>query len=211
MKFVVTKFGLGFNTINSFTDQQKWKLLNLVEYTHDKPQNVFEYTQISIPNSKELSSMSPIIQFTCFASRRPFYYFANAYSLIFLITITSIGTFAIDSSLPQNRLHTTATIFLTSVSFKWVINRSLPAVCYTTSLDLYSILSILYICLVFGWHSIVGAHQEIRHVDKWMLLTFSCIFIILQVFFIFKSLISYMMVIKIEKKVKSFSKELKKI
>ena len=211
MKFVVTKFVLGFYTVNSFTDQQKWKLLNLVEYTYDMPQHESENTQISTqPNSKYLSSMSPRINFTCFASRRPFYYLASAYSLIFLMTIASIGTFSIKCSLPQNRLQTIVTIILSSVSFKWAINRSLPSVCYTTSLDLYSILSILFLCLVFSWHSIVGAFTpNLDQVDKWMLLTFSCIFILLQVIFLLKFLHGYMMVIKLEKKVKAFSEELK--
>ena len=207
--FTVTKYGLGFNTINSFTDQQKWKLLNLVEYTYDIPKNQIDPISRQ-PNSKYLISTSPRLQFTCFASRRPFYYFANAYCLIFLITITSIGTFAIDCNLSHNRLHTTATIFLTSVSFKWVTNRKLPAVCYTTSLDLYSIFSIIFICLIFSWHSVMGAfNPRLNEYDSWMLLIFCGLFVLLQTFFVFRTLSSYLIILKIEKKAKAFSKQSK--
>ncbi len=107
----MTKYGLGFNTKRTFVDQQKWRLLDLVEHHFE--------------NTNEFKD-SPRIQFKCFANRRPFYYYANAFSMIFLITITAIGiklyllssylyfmlvfskgTFAISCSLPQNRLHTT--------------------------------------------------------------------------------------------------------
>lgn len=38
------------------------------------------------------------------------------------------------------------TLLLTSVTFKWITNRSLPTVSYMTSLDKYSISSMLFIC-----------------------------------------------------------------
>ena len=72
----MTKYGLGFNTKRTFVDQQKWRLLDLVEYQLD--------------NANE-SKDSPRIQFKCSVNRRPFYYYANAFSMIFLISITAIG------------------------------------------------------------------------------------------------------------------------
>ena len=80
--------------------------------------------------------------------KRPGYYISNAYFLIFLITISGLTIFSVDCNLPQNRLQTTYTILLTSVSFKWVINRSLPTVSYLTSLDKYAITSIFFLILV---------------------------------------------------------------
>ena len=67
------------------------------------------------------------------------YYFFNAYFLIFLITVSALTIFSVDCKMPQSRLQTTFTLLLTSVSFKWVINRSLPHVSYLTSLDKYAI------------------------------------------------------------------------
>ena len=99
------------------------------------------------------------------------------------------------------------------MSFKWVINRSLPIVCYTTSLDLYSIVGIFFICLVFSWHSVVGAFYSsnpsyFQMIDKWMLLAFSCLFLLIQGFFVLNSLKSYLKVRQIQKKSQKYFKEL---
>ena len=91
-----------------------------------------------------------------FRNRRAGYYLFNAYSLIFLITSTALTIFSIDCKLPQNRLQTTFIILLTSISFKWVINRYLPTVSYLTSLDTYSLISIFFICLLNVWHALIG-------------------------------------------------------
>ncbi len=205
----MTKYGLGFNTKRTFVDQQKWRLLDLVEYQFDELSGAGnENTEIIMysknPNIEDLSLLSPRLLFKCFASRRPFYYYANAFSLIFLISIISIGTFAIDCKYPQFRLNTTATIFLTSINFKWVINRSLPSVCYVTSLDAYSSLSILFIVLIYSWHSIVGGfYTDLQKVDKWLLLVFSCLFILLQIIFMIVGVRSYLKVKKYDRKVKA--------
>ena len=208
---VVKKYGLGFNTIRTFTDQQKWRLLNMVEYV-DLIQNyetenteTMIYSQTTNVNTGSKYLKSPRIQFKCFANRRPFYYYANAYSLIFLITVITLGTFGIDSKSPQFRLNTTATIFLTSVSFKWVINRNLPAVCYITSLDAYSILSIVFIILVYSWHSLVGAFPDaLVPIDQWLLLAFSCLFILFQLLFVVRGYRSYSKVLYYENKEKAY-------
>jgi hypothetical protein len=70
---------------------------------------------------------------TCFCSRKPGYYIFNAYFLIFLITTTALTIFSVDCKLQQNRLQINFLILLTSVSFKWIINRSLPTISYLPS------------------------------------------------------------------------------
>ena len=50
----------------------------------------------------------------------------NAYFLIFLITSASLCTFAIPPSNAHGRLQITCTLLLTSVTFRWVVNKSLP-------------------------------------------------------------------------------------
>ena len=98
----------------------------------------------------------PKLVSTCYCARRPGFYFFNAVSLIFLITISALTVFSISYDLPQNRLQVTYTILLASISFKWVINRSLPPVSYLTSLDKYAIACIFYVCALAGWHGIIG-------------------------------------------------------
>jgi hypothetical protein len=65
--------------------------------------------------------------------------------------------FSIDYTLVNSRLQSTFTLLLTSVSFKWVINRSLPTVSYLTILDKYAIICIIYLTLLAIWHSIIAS------------------------------------------------------
>ncbi len=99
---------------------------------------------------------------------RPTFYYWNAFFLIFLITVASLSIFSIRCHQNQNRIQTTCTLLLTSVTFKWITNRSLPTISYMvtkrvlfgismlirkyflrlrkTSLDKYSIICILLLC-----------------------------------------------------------------
>jgi hypothetical protein len=77
----------------------------------------------------------------------------NAFFLIFLITIQSLTIFSIDYKQVNSRLGSSFTLLLTSVSFKWVVNRSLPTVAYLTGLDRYAITCIIYLSLLAAWHS----------------------------------------------------------
>lgn len=126
---------------------------------------------------------------TVYCARKAGYYFFNAFFLIFLITVLAFNIFSVDCKLPQNRLQITTTLLLTSVSFKWVINRSLPAVSYLTSLDKYAIISILFICLLCVWHAIIGSAWQSdlkwsQELDKWALFTFAIAFLIYNTTFV---------------------------
>jgi hypothetical protein len=54
--------------------------------------------------------------------------------LQFLICCLVFVTFAVERSLPQNRLQLSFTLVLTSVAFKFVVNQSLPKISYLTYL-----------------------------------------------------------------------------
>lgn len=71
---------------------------------------------------------TPKIVATIYCSRKSGYYMFNAFFLIFLITSSALTIFAIDCKLTPNRLQISYTLLLTSISFKWVVNRSLPTV-----------------------------------------------------------------------------------
>ena len=83
-----------------------------------------------------------------------------------LFTANSLTIFSIDHKTPQSRLQTTYTILVGSISFKWVINRSLPPVSYLTSLDKYAILCIFYVCILGCWHGIIGTISEYLNEDN---------------------------------------------
>ena len=54
----------------------------------------------------------------------------------FLIACLSFLTFAVSTTLPQNRLQLAFTLILTNVAFKFVVNQSLPRIPYLTYLVL---------------------------------------------------------------------------
>ncbi len=154
----------------------------------------------------------PKVVATCFCSRKSFYYISNAYFLIFLITVSAFNIFSIDCKLPANRIHINSVLLLTSVSFKWVINRSLPTVSYLTSLDKYAIVCIFYICMLGLWHSIVGSFwskADAVEIDKWALLTFACFFVLIHVGLAIWFIVAYRHVIRIRRKEKEFLQKLR--
>lgn len=135
--------------------------------------------------SKDIRFNNPKFVVSCYCSRRPGYYLFNAYYLIFLITVSSLTIFAIKPELPQNRLQTTFTLLLTSISFKWVINKSLPTISYLTSLDQYAIVCITFLCALNLWHAIAGAlYPGNNELDKWLLICFSIVFILINLGFV---------------------------
>lgn len=127
----------------------------------------------------------PMIMFQCQAARRSGYFFWNAYFLIFLITSAVFSTFSIRFDQPQFRLPTTATLMLTSITFRWSYSsRCLPTVNYLTSLDKYSINSLILIFLCLIWHGLgvvflnFFTWDTVKKLDR-LFLTFLIIFFIL--------------------------------
>lgn len=55
-----------------------------------------------------------------------------SFVLQFFISALSMATFAVSPELPQNRLHLSFTLLLTTVAFKFVINQNLPRISYLT-------------------------------------------------------------------------------
>jgi hypothetical protein len=136
--------------IKCFVDSQEWRL-----YRHV---NVREFLRDSVFSTETF----PAIDFTIFAARRPTFYYWNAFFLVFLITLSSLTIFSIRCHMNQNRIQTVCTLLLTSVTFKWLTNRSLPTVSYMTSLDKYSLTCMLFLCCEVIWHSAISCFMEIE-------------------------------------------------
>lgn len=188
----------------TFVDQQKWKFYSYVEISNKE----------SVEEDESLKSYKcgddmPLIRAACFVARQPGYYYWNAYFLIFLITVSSLCTFSVDCRLPQSRLQITFTLLLTSISFKWVVNRSLPAISYLTSLDIYAIANIVFLCLIGSWHAIAGACWEAsyaRFLDMWLLISFASLFVLIQIVLILKLTIPYIKICDLKRKEKKYLK-----
>ncbi|CAF4199370.1 unnamed protein product [Rotaria magnacalcarata] len=151
----------------AFVDQQEWLLY---EHVDAEQRFVKEYFN-SISDDKNVQSSlnegrkRSIVSVSCHAARRSGYFYWNGYCLIFLITICGFTVFSMPPNLPQNRLQTGATLLLTSITFRWTVNRSLPTISYLTSLDKYAIISIFILVSLCIWHAIIGA---IIYIDNLM-------------------------------------------
>ncbi|CAF0831072.1 unnamed protein product [Adineta steineri] len=117
-----------------FSDQQSWHLYEHVE---------FQFEQYREEYSINYDQLHPVLVCTCHVGRKCGYYVWNAYFLIFLITSAALSTFSIPPSNSHGRLQITCTLLLTSVTFRWVVNKSLPTISYLTALDIYAIASIV--------------------------------------------------------------------
>ena len=184
---------MGADVTNIFVDQQKWHLYNLIDIS-DKPSydvknqanlvSITKYLAFDL-EPRTIEKRAPKFVATCYCSRKPGYFIWNAYFLIFLITASPLTIFSMDCKQPQFRLNTSFTILLTSITFKWVVNRSLPAVSYLTSLDKYSIVCIFYICCLCVWHSIVGSFwprdEACPYIDKYALGAFAFLFLAIHI------------------------------
>ncbi|UJR28570.1 hypothetical protein I4U23_009803 [Adineta vaga] len=130
-----------------FSDQQSWHLYEHVEFTCEEHREEF---------SLNYNETHPVVVCTCHVGRKCGYYIWNAYFLIFLITSASLCTFAIPPSNTHGRLQITCTLLLTSVTFRWVVNKSLPTISYLTALDVYAISSIVALCIINVFHGVIS-------------------------------------------------------
>jgi hypothetical protein len=98
-------------------------------------------------------------------------------------------TFSIDVEQPFYRLPTSATLLLTSVTFRWMYScRCLPTVDYLTSLDKYSLISIIFIYSACIWHGGVSHMmlffgckiEDLRIMDRYVCLAFIVLYFTVQ-------------------------------
>ncbi|CAF0881847.1 unnamed protein product [Rotaria sp. Silwood1] len=55
-----------------------------------------------------------------------------------------------------NRLQISCTLLLTSITFRWTVNRSLPTISYLTAMDKYAIMCLFILVILSIWHAIIG-------------------------------------------------------
>ena len=165
--------------INNTLDNSMWRLNNVVKTKKGKLDCEFSFGKREYP----------LISVTVQAFRSPGFFYWNAVLPIFLITLASLGPFVIDYKIPQSRLPSTATMLLTSVSFRWIVGRLLPTVSYLTSLDKYSLASMMLITFMLFYHAIIAAvyhyfsEEFIYRVDKFAFLLFCALILVKQVIF----------------------------
>ncbi|CAF2075405.1 unnamed protein product [Rotaria magnacalcarata] len=55
-----------------------------------------------------------------------------------------------------NRLQISCTLLLTSITFRWTVNQSLPTISYLTTMDKYAIMCLFILVILSIWHAIIG-------------------------------------------------------
>ncbi|CAF1685828.1 unnamed protein product, partial [Adineta ricciae] len=161
----------------AFVDQQEW---SLYEYVDTKQRYIKEFlfrggngeeeeeeeeeeekkTDSNNEDSNALTNKErnrSVVTVTCHAARCSNYFYWNGYCLIMLITIVSFCVFAIPPNLCPNRLQISCTLLLTSITFRWTVNRSLPTISYLTTMDKYAIMCLFILVILSIWHAIIGA------------------------------------------------------
>ena len=218
-------------TLHTFRDQQKFQLYTIVttseqaSYDTDTPLKQVSVSSDMHSGAKRSDSKAHEIDTslytkpskrskyvaTTYCSRRPGYFLMNVYAFNFLITSLSLVIFSIDTDKAPNRITGTFTLILTSVSFKFVSNRSVPTVSYMTSLDRYQIILIMFLCSCCLWHAIISgiltkSEQLILKVfvDKMALCIFAVVFFVIQFTFSIIIYLSYLKIKKLESQEKQY-------
>ncbi|UJR07959.1 hypothetical protein I4U23_012238 [Adineta vaga] len=158
----------------AFVDQQEWSLYEHVNTeqrfikdflfrTGDDDENENDGDNETIQGKEDRKRS--VLTVTCHAARKSTYFYWNGYFLIFMITFVSFCTFGMPMQVAINRLQVSCTLLLTSVTFRWTVNRSLPTVSYLTSLDKYGIICMLILVSHSIWHGMISTITWVRTTD----------------------------------------------
>ncbi|CAF3611252.1 unnamed protein product [Rotaria sordida] len=172
----------------AFVDQQEWLLYEHVDTKQryikeflfrggDEEDDNNDDDDASTGTHKERKRS--ILTVTCHAARRSNYFYWNGYCLIFLITLVSFCIFAIPPNLSANRLQISCTLLLTSITFRWTVNRSLPTISYLTAMDKYAIMCLFILVILSIWHAIIG-RLIFRYTPDFRVTSVTCIYIIIN-------------------------------
>ena len=170
--------------INSMLDKSMWKTHHVLLMNEDSVCRDFSYGRREYPGIK-----SSIKVF-----RQPGFFFWNALLPFMLVTFASLAPFVNNiRTNVSNRLPATCTLILTSVGTRFTIGRLLPTVSYLTSLDKYSLATMLIITVELLYHAIMGAcfsyiernfgESTGFNIDKGAFLFFFCLMIFQQILF----------------------------
>jgi hypothetical protein len=174
--------------ISNTLDKSMWQMYNIVITKKDQIIREYSYGRRKYPALRVAAQVF----------RSAGFFFWNAILPIFLITLASLAPFVIDPKIPQSRLPSTATMLLTSVSIRWIVGRLLPTVSYLTSLDKYSLGTMMIITMQLLYHAIFGAifhslpEKLAYQLDK-------IIFAIFLTFIIIKQIVFLIWILKIKR------------
>ncbi|CAH1796086.1 unnamed protein product [Owenia fusiformis] len=163
--------------VKSFVDEQEWHL-----HDHVETRTKITTSEYSSAKHKHCS-----LSITARASRRPAFYVWNILVMMLFISGLIFSTFAIPTSQIAVRLKLAFTLVLTAVTFKFVVNQSLPKIPYLTYLDRYVLTSMGFLCIISIWHSVLAfLHSDdnvVQTVDGYGLLAFGILYTLFQILY----------------------------
>ena len=163
-----------------FPNQEEWHLVNHVMCTVDSFEE--EYSEFPISFS--------VCTFKVQIHRKYSYFINNIVILMFIITLLSFVSFAVDSSETGEKLSVSLTLLLTSVAFKFVVTSSLPPVSYMTILDRYILGSLLFIFLITVDNSLaswVKKKTKSNNFEWYSLYVAIVLFVLMHIYFLWLS------------------------
>ncbi|XP_041367944.1 acetylcholine-gated ion channel acc-4-like isoform X2 [Gigantopelta aegis] len=121
--------------INMFLDCQEWSIYEHVELIQDISTREF---------SRHIDHS--VLHILIRVRRKSGCYLWNVVFIMFMIKLLTFATWGINPDIPD-RVMLIATLFLTAVTFKFVVSSSLPVISYLTYLDKYILLSLVFLLL----------------------------------------------------------------
>lgn len=180
VNFILTQNKFSQQNISNTLDKSMWHLHNAIRVRENSILREYSYGK----------RVYPCIEITCQVFRHSGYFHWNALLPILLITICSLAPFVLDSKATASRLGTTASMLLSSVSYKIAVSRLLPTVSYLTSLDMYCIGSLVVIAGMLAYHALFGLisgsfdQYILSYFDRLFAMGFTTIIILKQLVYV---------------------------
>ncbi|ESO96799.1 hypothetical protein LOTGIDRAFT_231640 [Lottia gigantea] len=163
------------STVNTRTFQNsgEWIIYEHVETFRDSTTR--EYVS---------STIHPILFAQCRVKRRIGFYMWN---VVFLMAMVSIATFCTATEEPDaiDRMYNNVTLLMTAFVLRMSVQPTLPAISYLTYLDVYVLVSLVFLCLQIAENSLMACLSN--HITKQELYDWDnfCISIIAAIYVLF--------------------------
>ncbi|PAA49613.1 hypothetical protein BOX15_Mlig014474g1 [Macrostomum lignano] len=150
---------------NTFMDAQEWHL-----HTHVDATKALIHSDSHIGPRKRSA-----LRFTTRATRKSVFYMVNIWLVSFILCALAMCAFCLDQKKLSSRLKLSFTLLLTTITYKFVVNNSIPRIAYLTLLDKAILYNLLFLVLLIVWHSTTGQYDS-RKIEKFAIVAFTAVY-----------------------------------
>jgi hypothetical protein len=130
----------------AFSSEQEWELHGSLK----------AWRKTVTKKANKMTRKHPAFSCAAKASRRPQFFIWNIILIMSTICSMAFATFSVALNTPHSRLPLTFILLLTTVTFKFVVNKSLPRISYLTYMDKYILAMMVLLNGVCVWHAVVS-------------------------------------------------------